>query len=306
MSGEHKNTKSVSATNKYKGKPSKGLSQGQADILIAIVAMTWGSSYLMMKIGLTGIPPFSIIALRFCIAFLVVALIFLPKMKFMNLHTLGYGAISGLFLFGVFAFLVPGMKYTTASNAGFLIGIVSVFVPVVHSMLKRKMPSKRTTIGVLLALLGICLLTFFSTFTINLGDVLCILGAFCYTVQIILMDHFTKETDSFLLGIWQLGFTGLYGVIFTFLFETPALPGNSAQWGAILGLSIICSAFGFVIQPVAQKYTSPEHTSMLFALEPVFSMIFAYIFLHEKLSVQGTIGAAFIMIGVLIAATSKE
>ena len=85
------------------------------------------------------------------------------------------------------------------------------------------------------------------------------------------MDYFTKETDSFLLGIWQLGFTGLYGVIFTFLFETPSLPGSGAQWGAILGLAIICSAFGFIVQPVAQEYTSPEHTSMLFALEPVFS-----------------------------------
>lgn len=304
MSGERKNTITKSATVNTSTK--KGLSQGQADILIAIVAMTWGSSYLMMKIGLTGIPPFSIIALRFCIAFVVVALVFLPKMKLMNMRTLGYGAISGLFLFGVFAFLVPGMKYTTASNAGFLIGIVSVFVPVVHSLLKHKMPSRRTSLGVLLALLGICLLTFFSTFTINLGDILCILGAFSYTIQIILMDHFTQKVDSFLLGIWQLGFTGFYGVIFTFLFETPALPGSSAQWGAILGLAIICSAFGFIIQPVAQKYTSPEHTSMLFALEPVFSMIFAYIFLHEKLSLQGTIGAAFIMIGVLIAATSRE
>ena len=165
MSGERKNTITKSATANTTTK--KGLSQGQADILIAIVAMTWGCSYLLMKIGLTGMPPFSIIALRFCIAFITVALVFLPKMKLMNLRTLGYGNILGLLLFGVFAFLVPGMKYTTASNAGFLVGIVSVFVPVVHSFLKHKLPSKRTTLGVLLALLGICLLTFLSTFTIK-------------------------------------------------------------------------------------------------------------------------------------------
>ena len=139
MSGERKNTITKSATANTTTK--KVLSQGQADILIAIVAMTWGCSYLLMKIGLTGMPPFSIIALRFCIAFITVALVFLPKMKLMNLRTLGYGSILGLLLFGVFAFLVPGMKYTTASNAGFLVGIVSVFVPVVHSFLKHKLPS---------------------------------------------------------------------------------------------------------------------------------------------------------------------
>ena len=84
MSGERKNTITKSATANTTTK--KGLSQGQADILIAIVAMTWGCSYLLMKIGLTGMPPFSIIALRFCIAFITVALVFLPKMKLMNLR----------------------------------------------------------------------------------------------------------------------------------------------------------------------------------------------------------------------------
>ena len=86
MSGERKNTITKSATANTTTK--KGLSQGQADILIAIVAMTWGCSYLLMKIGLTGMTPFSIIALRFCIAFITVALVFLPKMKLMNLRTL--------------------------------------------------------------------------------------------------------------------------------------------------------------------------------------------------------------------------
>ena len=45
---------------------------------------------------------------------------------------------------------------------------------------------------------------------------------------------------------------------------------------------------------------------MLFALEPVFSMIFAYIFLHEKLSLLGAIGAFLIMVGVVIAASTHE
>ena len=100
MSGERKNTIAKPTTEKSNAATKNKLSQGQADILIAIVAMTWGCSYLLMKIGLTGMPPFSIIALRFCIAFITVALVFLPKMKLMNLRTLGYGSILGLlFLF---------------------------------------------------------------------------------------------------------------------------------------------------------------------------------------------------------------
>ena len=70
-------------------------------------------------------------------------------------------------------FSCSGNEIHDRFQCGFLVGIVSVFVPVVHSFLKTQTTIKRTTLGVLLALLGICLLTFLSTFTIYLGDILC-------------------------------------------------------------------------------------------------------------------------------------
>lgn len=51
------------------------------------------------------------------------------------------------------------------------------------------------------------------------------------------------------------------------------------------------------MQPMAQKYTTPEHTGLLFALEPVFSAVFSYIFLHETLSGKGYMGAMLVMAG---------
>ena len=55
--------------------------QQRADGLLAFVSAAWGSSYLLMKIGLNGIPPFCLIAFRFGIAFLVVAALAFKKMK---------------------------------------------------------------------------------------------------------------------------------------------------------------------------------------------------------------------------------
>ena len=109
-----------------------------------------------------------------------------------------------------------------------------------------------------------------------------------------------------LLGIWQLGFAALYGVICTFMFETPTLPSSGFQWIAIFGLAFVCSAFGFVMQPMAQKYTTPEHTGLLFALEPVFSAVFSYIFLHETLSGKGYMGAMLVMAGVVAASVVRK
>ena len=200
------------------------------------------------------------------------------------------GAVLGLFLFGLFAFLMHGLQTTSASNGGFLTSTTVVLVPLFHAVIKKKMPDHQNVLSILLTMTGICLLTLQQSLVFHSGDILCLAGAAVYAVQILLTDKFAQEEDGMLLGIWQLGFAALYGVICTFMFETPTLPSSGFQWIAILGLAFVCSAFGFVMQPMAQKYTTPEHTGLLFALEPVFSAVFSYIFLHETFVREGLYG----------------
>ena len=281
-------------------------SQQKADFAIALVAILWGSSYLMMKAGLESIPPYTITALRFCIAFLSVALIFHKKLKNTTLKILRQSAVMGFFLFGIFAFLMHGISSTTASNAGFLISTSVVMVPILHAFSSHVLPDRPTGIGILVTAFGIGLLTLGDSFSLSRGDLLCITGATMYALQILLADRYTKKTDGLLLGIWQLGFAGLFSLLCAIFFETPVFPHTAVEWAAVLGLAIICSAFGFVVQPVAQQYTTPEHAALLFALEPVSSAVFAFLFLHEVLTVKGYIGAAMVLCGVLIASLFRQ
>lgn len=283
-----------------------GWTQQRANSMLALVAMAWGSSYLLMKIGLDGIPPFCIIALRFGIAFIAVSLLFFKKFKKTTKRVMMKGAVLGLFLFGLFAFLMHGLQTTSASNGGFLTSTTVVLVPIFHAVIKKKMPDHQNVLSILLTMTGICLLTLQQSLVFHSGDILCLAGAAVYAVQILLTDKFAQEEDGMLLGIWQLGFAALYGVICTFMFETPTLPSSGFQWIAILGLAFVCSAFGFVMQPMAQKYTTPEHTGLLFALEPVFSAVFSYIFLHETLSGKGYMGAMLVMAGVVAASVVRK
>jgi len=68
---------------------------------------------------------------------------------------------------------------------------------------------------------------------------------------------------------------------------------------------LICSAYGFVVQPIAQRYASPEKIGLIFSLEPVFSAILSYLFLHEVLNVKGYIGATLIFSGVALSKIRK-
>ena len=84
------------------------------------------------------------------------------------------------------------------------------------------------------------------------------------------------------------------------LFEMPSLPKNPVEWGAVIGLGLVCSAYGFVVQPIAQKYASPEKIGLIFSLEPVFSAVLSFIFLHEILEIRGYVGAILILASVIL------
>ncbi len=288
------------------GKRAFAWTQGKADIVLGLVAVAWGSSYLLMKIGLEGMGPFTVIAMRFLIAFGIVGVLSFCKIAHTDLAILKRAAVLGLLLFGLFAFLMHGLQSTTASNGGFLTAMSVVFVPLLNALLKRVVPARSVLVGCAVTVCGIAMLSLQGPLALHPGDALCLAGAVVYAAFIVLTDRLAPGQDGFLLGLWQLGFAGLYGLVCSFLFETPVLPASPAQWGAIIGLALVCSAFGFVMQPVAQPHTTPEHTALLFSLEPIASAVLAFFALGETLSTQGYIGAALVVAGVIVASVIKD
>jgi drug/metabolite transporter (DMT)-like permease len=282
------------------------MTQKQANLILATVSMGWGTSYIFMKLCVDTVSPLIIIALRFGIAFIVMMAIFYKKMIHVDAKTLKYSAIDGALLFGIFIALLYGMKNTTASSAGFLTSTTVILVPIFQTFITRKWPSKKIILGVTIVSFGLALLTIEEDFTFAFSSLLCLICAFLYAIHIIITNQFVREVDTLQLGIYQLGFTCVYAAIGIFIFETPVLPHDALSWISILGLALICSAYGFVMQPIAQKYTTPESTGFLFSLEPIFTAIFAFIFLHENMGLQGYFGALLIVAGVLLAnSTSK-
>ncbi|WP_223267308.1 DMT family transporter [Bacillus sp. dmp10] len=271
----------------------------KAEFLMATVSLAWGSSYLMMKVGLDVISPFNLIALRFGIAFVSLALLFLPRFRELTSVVLGKGILMGVLIFLIFTGLVIGVNKTTASTAGFLASTTVIIVPILESFLKCKFPNKSIVFSILLAIVGLYLLTVKDTIGLDEGAACCLFAALFYAIYIIILDRIAKKEDTLLISIIQLGVASLLGAVFMLIFETPTLPQTPAQWSAILGLGIICSAFGFLIQSIAQRYTSSERIGLIFSLEPIFAAICSFIFLNEILDFKGYIGAALIFFSVV-------
>lgn len=275
--------------------------QIKADLMLLMITVFWGASYMLTKLGLGNLEPFNLTAIRFIIAFILSAAVFHKQVLSADKKTIKYSLILGMLLVGMFISMTFGLQYTTASNAGFLISLSVVLIPIISFFFLKQKIEKKIILSLCLVLIGIALLTLDTQFRINVGDLLCILCALFCAVHVIVIGIYTKEVDSIALGILQLGFAGLFCIIISMITEGVKLPNTPISWFSVLMLSIFCTAIGYIVQSTAQQYTSATHTGLILSLEPVFSAILSYIFLKETLAARGYVGALLMLLSVLIA-----
>ena len=274
----------------------------RAMLLSLTVPLSWGVAYTFMKFSVSGgVPPMTVVALRCGIAFLITFAIFFRRVVHIDRRTLAASAVVGALLFSDFFVILMGVKLTTASIAGFLQSTTVIIVPLLHAIWRRKLPDRRIILGVVIVTAGLFLLNGASFAGITTGSLFCLASGLLYALHILATKHFVMQVDSLSLGIWQLGFASLFALITSFLTEQPALPQTAVEWTGVLGLAIICSAYGFVMQAVVQKHVSPETTGFMFSLESVFAAGFAFLILGERMGALGYLGAALIFGGVWIA-----
>jgi len=276
--------------------------QVKADLMLVLVTLCWGVSYLMMDICLAEMGAFNLNAFRFLVAFFVAAIIAFPKIKNVNKTTLKYAFFVGLSLVFVYIGATFGVKYTSLSNSGFLCALTVVFTPLFAFIFKKEIPSKKIIIVVLMCLAGIALMTLNEHMKMALGDILCLMCAFAYSVDLLITETAVskEEVDAFQLGVYQLGFTGVFMLILSFIFEDPVLPSSQIGWFSAVFLAVFCTGVAFIVQAVAQQYTSASHVGIIFALEPVFAGVVAFLFAGEILLPRAYFGAVLMLLGLLL------
>lgn len=280
--------------------------QLKADLMLLFVTFCWGVSYYFTDLSLENMDAFTLNANRFLIAFIVAAIIAFPKLKNISKMTWKYSAIIGIILVFVYMGATFGVKYTTLSNNGFLCGLAVVFTPILSSIVYKKAHDKKLIIVVIMSTTGIALLTLKDNFNINyenlLGDALSIMCALMYAVDLLVTEKAVnnKDVDPFQLGVLQLGFTGTFNLILSFIFEKPHLPTEPKIWGTVLFLAILCTGVAFIVQAIAQQYTTASHVCVIFSLETLFAGIVAYILAHEVLSLKAYLGAVLLIISIFV------
>lgn len=276
--------------------------QRKADLALVLVTLFWGVSYYLVDLCLSELQPMNLNAFRFLLAFLVLAPIFWKKVRHASRATLKYSVIIGALLVGVYAGATYGVANTSISNAGFICALPVVFTPLLDFLCNRRRPEKKLGVALLLCTVGLALLTLNEQFRPASGDLICLICAVCYAADMLVTEKAVKlsEVDAMTLGVCQLGVAGVLMLLVSALVEQPRLPSSPRIWGAAIFLGLFCSGVAFVIQAVAQQYTTASHVGVIFTLEPVFSAIVAYFFANEKLLPRGYIGAVLMLLSLLV------
>lgn len=274
--------------------------QLQSDIVLTLVTMIWGSTFIIVKNAIQSLPVYNFLFIRFLLAFLLLAAIFYKKLKKIDKSTLMAASLIGTMLFLGYAFQTMGLLYTTASKSGFITSFSVVLVPILEAILLKRKPTKAATVGVVLAFIGLILLTTNIDLSINIGDFLTLLCAFAFAMHIVLISKYASKMDTYLLATIQIGMVALLSGIVSLIFEKPFIPTSLDVWGAIIITGVFATAFAFVAQNTMQAYTTATHTALIFSLEPVFAALAAYLIAGETMSIRAIIGGAFMLAGIIL------
>lgn len=274
-----------------------------ADLALLVVAVIWGSGFVATKIASNSITALYMNAARFTIASIIMIAVFFPRLKKANKSDIKAGMIIGFFLFSAFASQTMGIYYTTASKQAFLTGTNVVMVPFLYWIISKKKPGTFNFIAAILSFIGIGLLTLNEGISINKGDSLTLLCAFLFACHIISIGVFAKKHDPILLTVIQFTVAAVLSLIFAPIFEP--IPNSLTTKGfmAIIYLGVFSTLIAFLIQNIAQKYTTETHTAIILCLESVFGTLLAVIFLGEEFTLQMVIGCVIIFNAIITAET---
>ena len=270
-----------------------------ADLMLLACALLWGVGFVAMKGGLDAYPTWWLLFLRFSGGTLLTGLFFHRRLARASRRDWFGGIVIGLFLFVGMGIQTLGLNYTTAGKQAFLTASYVIMVPLSLWVLHKKFPGHLTLFASFLCFIGMGLLASDFQGELNLGDILTVVSAFFFAMQIISIGHFAAQGDPITLAFVQFLVTGLLSGIMGLIFHGPLVwRGAHGLWEVFF--TIVFSTFlCFSVQVCAQKYTPPTHTSLIMSLESVFGLFFSILLLNEVFTRKMAIGCALIFLAIL-------
>ena len=276
----------------------------QANLLLLLAGAIWGAGFIAQSTAMETLGPIWFIGLRFAVATLVaVPFALWEKVRAdgpVRLADMRGFVLTGLVLFTAAAPQQVGLLTTSVTNSGFLTGLYVVFTPILTVVLLRKRPHWIVWPAALMASFGIFLLSGGALSALTLGDALTIVCAVFWSVQMICVGVFaTRSRRPVALSLVQFAVCALLGCTAGALLEPVSLTAVRGALPEILYAGFLSSGIAFILQNIAQRYTTAPQAAIFLSSEALFAALFGVLLLGETISPLGYAGCAIIFAAML-------
>ncbi|MCR4739834.1 MAG: HAD-IIIA family hydrolase [Lachnospiraceae bacterium] len=270
---------------------------------LIMVAAIWGFAFVVVKNSLEYITPAYMMAIRFTIAGVTLCLVFCKRLIRSGKETVKHGCIVGVFLFISYLTQTVGCKYTTAGKNAFITALYVIIVPFLAWTRTKVKPLANCFMAAVAAVIAIGLISLNGEKGINIGDVLTIICAVGFAIQIDLLGKYSVKDDPVILAALQLLITAVLSWIAAPLLEGSIgnLIFNRESVIGLLYLGFLSSMVCFLMQSICQKYVRSSVSALLMSTESVFGAVSSAVFLHEVMGTRVVWGFVLMFAAIITA-----
>ena len=274
-----------------------------------MASVIWGTTFVAQTTGMGFVGPLTFTFTRFFLGALTIfpLLLYFEKNIFFETikdprsfiliiatgFALGFGATIQQY----------ALLFTDVSNAAFITALYVPIVPLILKVILKKNLHGSIWFAVVICLIGLYLITSESSeFIIRFSDILLIIAAIFFAIQIIMNDIYIKKNKSpFTFAFSQ------YFIVFIFTFflavtlENPTISNISIEFFEIFYAGSLSVGIAYTLQILGQNKTSPAPAAIILSMEAVFAAIAGWIIINQSMSLMKIFGCFLIFIGIIIA-----
>ncbi len=276
---------------------------------LLLIGILWGMGFVTVKIGLNaGMNTFYLMWLRFLGSFVLLSILFRKKIKKVSKDDLKAGVILGIIQYFGYVFQTYGAANTTVGKNAFFTAINVIIVPYIFWILNKKRPDIFSFSASIICMIGVGIMSLDGnlSFThLNKGDVMTIISAFFFALQVAYTGYFGRKVHPMNLVLLQMLVGGLLfaGTQFATSGLREVIPLHGETLMAIIYAVVFSTAIPMLLQIYCQRLTTATRASILMSTESMFAPIFAFFVLGEIMTLRVALGAVFILFSVVVSET---
>ncbi len=270
--------------------------------LAAMVAATllWGGTFVAIRDSVRAMTPQALVFGRFAVATLLFVLVALIRRRVPDRMAFVLGTGNGVLMVGAFFLQALALRSTSAGSSAFLTCAGTLFAALYAWVLLRQRPSRELFVGLALALAGSALMSLDGALRLGRGELITLVGASLYALQIVWVARFAGRIDALSVAMVQAATVALVMAPFAGDPRHAFADLAPAGWRDFAYLAIAGSTLAPVFQVMAQQTLPAGRIALLFALEPVFALVFALTLGGERFVLRWWFGAALILAAVVM------